>query len=320
MKICVTGSSGFIGKALCKQLLKYKHDILATSRYSNLPDIKPEKNLKFIQIEDINIEKKWPEILSGVECIIHCAARAHIMNDNKVDSLSLYQKVNVEGTRKLAEQASIAGVKRLIFLSSIKVNGELTKKSFCFRHADIPFPEDAYGISKWEAEQVLWEISRKSGLEIVIIRPPLVYGPGVKGNFLRLLNLVKRNVPIPLATVDNYRSFIGIDNLVDLLIRCTDHPGASGQTFLVSDGEDLSTPTLIKKISSAMGKKNFLFPVPISLIKFIGRMVGKSSEVDRLLSSLQIDSSLVYDKLGWKPPLNSDEGLLKMIKWYLNNK
>lgn len=320
MKICVTGSTGFIGKALCNQLLKDKHNILATSRYLNLSPIKTEENLKSVQVEDINIEKRWPEILSGVECVIHCAARAHIMNDNKADALTLYRKVNVEGTKKLAEQASIAGVKRLIYLSSIKVNGEQTKKSFCFKHTDIPSPEDAYGISKWEAEQILSEISAKTGLEIVIIRPPLVYGPGVKGNFLRLLNLVIRNVPMPLATVDNCRSFIGIDNLVDLLIRCTDHPRASGQTFLVSDGEDLSTPDLIKKLASAMGKNKFLFPVPISLIKFIGHMVGKSSEVERLLSSLQVDSSLVYDKLGWRPPLNSDEGLLKMVKWYLHKK
>jgi nucleoside-diphosphate-sugar epimerase len=226
----------------------------------------------------------------------------------------------VDGTRNLANQAVAIGIKRFIFLSSIKVNSEGTIASKSFKYNDISQPADAYGISKWEAEQALLEISKQTGLEVVIIRPPLVYGEGVKGNFLRLLDLVYKQMPLPFAKINNLRSFIALDSLTDLIICCIDHPQAGGKTFLVSDGEDLSTLDLIKKLSKFMNKSPRLFQVPQLIIQLIGRLVGKSLEVKRLLGSLRVDNSHTREILGWSPTLSLDESLEKTVRWYLKNR
>jgi nucleoside-diphosphate-sugar epimerase len=234
--------------------------------------------------------------------------------------LAAYRKVNVDGTKNLAEQAAAFGVKRFIFLSSVKVNGEQTIGSSSFQHNDISRPEDAYGISKWEAEQELWKISKRTGLEVVIIRSPLVYGEGLKGNFLRLLDLVYKGVPLPFLRVENSRSFVGLDNLIHLIALCINHPKAPGETFLISDGEDISTPELIRKLTRAMEKSSRLFPASVSLIKLISDLIGKSSEAKRLLGNLRVDSSRTRKVLGWSPPFSLDEGLKKTVQWYLKQR
>jgi nucleoside-diphosphate-sugar epimerase len=239
------------------------------------------------------------------------------MRDKVLDSLTEYRRVNVLGTLNLARQAAAVGVKRFVFLSSVKVNGESTHGSRRFTPDDEAAPEDAYGLSKWEAEQGLWEIASQTGMEIVVVRPPLVYGPGVKGNFARLLDLMRFGMPLPLAAVSNRRSFIGLDNLVDLLIRCVDHPGAPGQTLLVSDGQDLSTPELLSMIPNAMGRSAHLFFVPVPLLRLAGRALGYLNEVDRLVGSLQVDSSATIELLGWNPPVTVVEGVGRMVRGYL---
>ena len=220
----------------------------------------------------------------------------------------------------LAEEAAKVGVKRFIFLSSIGVNGISTKKSEKFTSKDTPAPIENYAISKLRAEEALLDVSKKTGLEVVIIRLPLVYGERVKGNFLRLINIINKGFLLPFGKIDNLKSFIGLDNLIDLIIYCIDHPNATGKILLASDGEDISTPDLIKKLSNAMGKPKRLFPFPIRIIKSIGKIFKKSYEVERLLSSLRIDNSDTQKLLGWKPPFTLDEGLLNTVKWYLNKR
>ncbi len=313
MTISVTGSAGFIGSALVAQLVGRQFNVHQVPRSS--------------------------AEIAGARCVIHCAARAHIMRDEVLDPLTEYRRVNVQDTLKIARQAAATGVKRFVFLSSVKVNGETTSSLLCraaaaaiqgegllrltdgaprnegvaFTSNDVPAPEDAYGLSKWEAEQGLWKIASQTGMEVVVVRPPLVHGPGVKGNFARLLDLVRSGVPLPLAAVNNRRSFIGLDNLVDPLIRCVDHHGAAGQTLLVSDGEDLSTPELLRMIADSMGRPARLFPVPVSLLRLAGRAVGRLNEVDRLVGSLQVDSSATQKLLGWAPPVSVEEGIKRMV-------
>ena len=242
------------------------------------------------------------------------------MRETVSDALEAYRVVNVEGTRNLAEQAAALGVKRLVYLSSIKVNGERTEVGSRFARVDEPLPEDPYGISKWEAEQALWDVSARTGLEVVVVRPPLVYGLGVKGNFRRLLRLVASGVPLPLGAVCNRRSLVGLDNLVDLLIRCVDHPAAAGQTFLISDNHDLSTLTLIRGLARTLGKSPRLLPVPLSILRLAGSITGKAAEVERLIGSLQVDITHTREVLGWTPPMSVDEGLRKTAEWYLSQR
>ena len=222
--------------------------------------------------------------------------------------------MNTAATRRLASLAVQAGAKRFLFLSSIGVNGVFTSVSQRFNHCDEPNPLEDYAISKWEAEQALWEISAKTGLEVVVVRPPLVYGPSAKGNLARLLKLVRLGLPLPLGAVQNKRSLIGLDNLVDLLTRCVDHPAAAGQTFLVSDGEDLSTPDLLRHMAAAMGRSARLIPVPVPLLRLAGSALGKQVEIDRLVGSLQIDSSYARQVLGWTPPVSVQEGIRRMVQ------
>ena len=280
----------------------------------NLNSILINKNIEYIPVGDIAFKKNWKDLLVDVDCIIHCAGRAHKMIENK--NLDTYSLANINGTKYLAEQAVEAGVKRLVFLSSVKVNGETTHQNTKQKlsHKDTPNPNDYYAISKLEAEKALWDISLRTGLEVVVVRLPLVYGYGVKGNLARLIKLVKSRIPLPLSLVKNQRSMIGIDNLVDLLIRCIDHPEASGKTFLASDGEDLSTPELVKLIASSMGKKANLFPFPISILKFLGSVFRRREEINRLVGSLRLDNSYTKEILNWTPPITVEEGIRRMVQ------
>ena len=320
-KICVIGAYGFVGRSLCSELEKSDRIIKGVVRFLD-PNISSNK-IKYMPVGSIGSNTEWRDILSGYDCVIHCAGKAHDMNKNS--QLDAYMASNVDSTKRLAQQAAEAGVKRLIFLSSIKVNGESTDNVLnsknksnlnnkIFMHTDLPNPNDPYAISKFEAEKVLREISAKTNLEVVVVRLPLVYGSGVKGNLVRLIKFVKLGIPMPFSSIKNKRSMIGIDNLVDILIRCVDHPDAVGKTFLVSDGEDVSTPDLINFIASSLGGKARLFPVPIYILKLFGSILGKQKEINRLIGSLQIDSSYTKEILNWTPYLSVEEGIRRMVK------
>ena len=314
MKIYLTGSTGFIGKHLVHQLLNLSHNVFAPIRNFKFSQKNFHKNLKLLNLENIEKTADYFKNLGQIDCLIHCAARTHVMNDKKKNSLDVYREVNVEKTKKLAEAAALHGIKRFIFLSSVKVNGEKTDGSNSFKYNDAPKPEDFYAISKSEAEKVLWEVSLKTGLEVTVVRLPLVYGHGVKGNLDRLIKLVQLGIPLPLSLIQNQRSMIGIDNLIDLLIKCIEHPNAAGKIFLVSDGKDLSTPYLINYISTSMGFSSRLFPFPIFLLKFLFTIIGKKKEVDRLTDSLKLDSGHARRVLNWTPPVNVDEGIRRMVQ------
>jgi len=313
-RVAVTGASGFIGKALVRELVSRAFNVCALGRAVRPASVTPNSKVINIAIGDINAYTDWTTALIGVDCVVHCAARTHIMHKAAGDTLAAYRVINVDGSRRLAEQAVAAGVRRLVYLSSIKVNGEQTALGAPFSHSDTPAPQDAYGTSKLGAEQALWDISVKTGLEVLVVRPPLIYGPGVKGNLARLLELVRLGLPLPLSALRNKRSLIGLDNLVDLLVRCVDHPEAAGHTFLVSDGEDLSTPALFRQMAAAMGRSAWLFPAPVSLLRLAGSALGKRAEIDRLLGSLQIDSSHTRQVLGWAPPVSVEEGIRRMAQ------
>jgi len=375
MNILITGANGFIGKALCKRMLADGYQVRGAVRgqektevgclrsdvgKEQKSEVRDQKNGKRrtevgerVMVGDIGQETDWSEALDGIDTVVHLAARVHVMRESAADPLAAFRLVNVAGTERLAWQAAEAGVKRLVYLSSVKVNGERTgdrgqrsevrgqekaevgsQKSEVrgrrsevrgrecelkevFSEKDVPCPQDPYAVSKWEAEQILAEISSATGMEIVIIRPPLVYGPNVRANFLRLLRWVNKGVPLPLGMVNNRRSLVSLDNLLDFLITCIEHPAAAGETFLVSDGEDLSTPALIRRIALSMNIPARLIPVPVCLLRLGGSLLGKKSEVDRLCGSLQVDIGKAKGVLGWKPPLSVDEGLGETVEVYL---
>ena len=309
-KILVTGASGFIGQKIYRQLIKLERNVCGTVRNSNL------SNLENIKVANIGGEVDWKNILSDVSCIIHCAGKAHEMN--KKNNINSYHLVNTEGTKILAEQAIKYGVKRFIFLSSLKVNGEngkkINNKNILFNNNEKINHQDFYAKSKLEAEKVLQEISLKSNLEVVVLRLPLVYGYAVKGNLSRLVKLINSGIPLPFGLIENKRSLIGVDNLIDILINCIDNPRATGKTFLVSDGEDLSTQDLIRHLATAMGKSVNIFPFPLSILKFAGFCIGFQGEIDRLLGSLQVDIEYTKKVLDWKPPFSVAEGFKKMVQ------
>ena len=265
-------------------------------------------------VGDLADETNWEKALCQQEVVIHAAARAHIMKDGLSDPLGEYRRVNVDGTLNLAKQAVVFGVKRFIFISSIKVNGEATRTGNFFAASDAPAPEDAYGLSKLEAERGLIQLATETDMEVVIIRPPLIYGPGVKGNFASMVKLVEKGVPLPLGAIHNKRSLVGIDNLVDLIIRCIDHPAAANQVFLAGDGEDLSTTELLRGVGRAMGKPARLIPVPAGLLQLGATVLGKKAMAQRLLGSLQVDISKTCELLDWKPPYTVEEGLRRCFE------
>lgn len=313
--ILLTGASGFVGSALLDKIHLSGENIRPVVR--NISQFPNKKNLRWKEIGTIDSRTNWLDSLNNIEVIIHAAARVHVMNDSSLDPLSEFRRVNVEGTRNLALQAVEAGVKRIVYLSSIKVNGELTQPSSCFTSGDSVNPQDPYGISKWEAEQVLHKISGETGLEVVIIRPPLVYGPNAKGNFASMVKWLRLGIPLPFGSIDNRRSLVGLDNLCDVILRCVDHPAAAGQTFMVSDDEDLSTTELLKRTALAMGIKSRLINVPQPLLHFSAGIFGGDDFAQRLFGSLQVDISKTKDMLNWQPPLSVDEGLKRAVSRYI---
>lgn len=311
-KVLLTGSTGFVGFSVMTRLRSFPHfEVLPAARSTS--HVTP-LDIPMVIVGDMDADTDYSAAVVDVDVVVHTAARAHIMRDEVADPLAEYRKVNVDGTLNLARQAASTGVKRLIYISSIKVNGERTQDGSCYRHSDTPAPEDAYGVSKCEAEQGLLEIARATGLEVVIIRPPLVYGPGVKGNFKSLVSIAHKNLPLPLGAVHNKRSLVALDNLVDLIITCIDHPAAAGQTFLVSDDQDVSTTELLKLMTLAAGKKPRLLPVPAGLLRFGATMLGKKAMADRLLGNLQVDITHTKETLGWKPPITLEEGIKRCFE------
>jgi len=308
-KISITGANGFIGNFICKYLASRGKIVHGISR-SKIKSSKNE-NIKYSIVGEINSNTNWKKLLIDCECVIHCAGKVHDSNKNE---LADYQSVNIDGTYQLALQASKLGVRRLIFLSSIKVNGENTSLGSPFSFNHDAKPKDSYGLSKYMAEKKLWEISAKSNLEVVIIRLPLVYGYGAKGNLFRLMKLINYGFPLPFKLIKNKRSLIGIDNLADVLFHCINHAEASGKTFLISDGVDLSTCQLIKYMATYMRIPVRFFPLPISILKIIGFIFGKSNEINKLIDSLQVDSHHARKILNWIPPVSVEEGIKRMVK------
>ena len=313
MTTLVTGANGFVGSALCARLLRDGAAPRGAVRsLSSLPD-----GVEAIAIRSISPETDWTAALKKVEQVVHLAARVHVMNDKSAAPLHEFRRVNVNGTANLARKAAAAGVRRFVFLSSIKVNGEFTEVGRPFTADDASAPEDPYGISKHEAEQLLRQIATETGMEVVIIRPPLVYGPGVKANFQSMMCWLARGVPMPLAAVtQNRRSLVALDNLVDLIMTCLSHPAAANQTFLVSDGEDLSTADLLRRIGAALGHSARLFYVPPSLLKLGAQVVKMPGIYQRLCGSLQLDITKTRRLLDWRPPLSVDEGLRRAAEGF----
>jgi len=313
MNVLITGATGFVGRFLCERLLADGLQVRGTllgseSSLSLVEGVEP------VIIQLLGPDTIWVDAVAGIDTVIHLAARVHIMDDPAADPRTEFHRVNVEGTLKLARDAVSAGVRRLVFISSIKVNGEETVTSYT---SDSPtHPSDPYGISKWEAEQGLQRIESETGLEVVIVRPTLVYGPGVKANFLNMMKIISRGIPLPLASITNKRSLIYVGNLADALATCATHSEAAGKTYLVSDGEDVSTPGLIRKTALALGVSARLFPFPAALLRFAGKMTGKSCAVDRLIGSLAVDSSIIQRDLGWVPPFTMEEGLGLTAEWF----
>lgn len=317
MTTLVTGGNGFVGHALLSALVSNNVKARASiRRQSNFGRNDFTQRVQTCVIDDIGPATDWTDALDGVQTIVHLAARVHVMKENAVDPLAAFRHVNTLGTARLASMAAQAGVRRLVYVSTIKVNGEETVDR-AFHEDDTPRPADPYAISKWEAEQALHRISAETGMEMVIVRPPLVYGPGVGGNFLTMLKWIDRGIPLPLASVSNQRSLAGLDNLVSLLMACLSHPRAAGEVFLVSDGEDLSTPELLRRSARALGKSPHLFPFPVGMLRMAARLLAKGEACERLCGSLAVDSSKARRLLGWSRVSSVDDELRRIAEWYL---
>ena len=309
MNVLLTGATGFVGRAIVANLSAgERFRICAAVRQDS---VKFPQALRLVRVGEIDDSTQWDAALAGNDVVIHSAARAHIMKDSVADPLAEYRRVNVSGSLNLARQAIDAGVKRFIFISSIKVNGEGTLPGNPYTADDPPQPQDPYGVSKSEAEQELRNLTRNSGMELVIIRPTLVYGPGVKANFFSMMSWLRRGIPLPFSLTRNKRSFVAVDNLVDLIVTCIEAPAAANQTFLVSDGHDLSTNELLKAMGTALGRPARLFPFPVWLFSLCARMIGKPGIAHRLFGSLQVDISKTRAVLGWSPPVSVDAALKK---------
>ena len=304
--VLVTGATGFIGQALCRSLSASGRSVRAATRNAGASTT--------IAVGDIGAATEWSPALIGIECVVHLAGWAHVAAQD--DALAAARRVNVAGTRGLAAAAAANGVRRLLFLSSVKVNGEATDAA-PFVESDSPRPEDAYGVTKWEAEQALWQVAAHSRMEVVVLRAPLVYGAGVKGNFLRLMNLIARGVPLPLASVRNRRSLLYLGNLIDAIDSCLEAPRAAGRTYFVSDGEDVSTPVLARALGHALGTPARLVPCPTALLRLAGSLLHRA-DIAKLIGSLQIDTARIRDDLGWRPPCSFAAGLQETARWYLN--
>jgi nucleoside-diphosphate-sugar epimerase len=312
VRILLTGTTGFVGTALLGRLL-------GDGRWAVRAALRRETDplpaaAERVQVTDLAPDTPWATALDGVDTVVHLAARVHVMHDQAGDPLADFRRVNVAGTQQLARQAAAAGVRRFVYLSSIKVNGEETLPGRPFEPDDPAHPMDPYGISKHEAELGLRELESDTGMQVVVVRPPLVYGPGVKANFRALMQAVARGVPLPLGAIDNRRSLVALDNLVDFIVACVEHPAAAGQTFLVSDGVDLSTPNLVRHIAHAMHRPARLVPVPMGLLGALAALTGKRAAMHRLCSSLEVDISKSRRLLGWAPPLSLDEAFDRAVQ------
>lgn len=313
--IAVTGASGFVGQRVVEELARRGHVAIGIVRGPSAPSA-PQARL----VGDMGAQTDWARALDGVEVVVHCAARAHVMHERATDPLPLYRAVNVEATRRLAEQAVRHGVRRIVYLSSVKAAGERSTPGRPLKVSDEPVPEDAYGVSKREAEVALLEVGAATGLEIVIVRPSLVYGPGVKGNFLRLMGAIARGWPLPLGALDNRRSIVSLANLTDLVGVCVAAPAAAGRTFFVSDGEDLSTAALARRIGVALDRPAQLFPVPAAVLSRLAMIAGKSVEIERLVGTLQVDLTDARDSLAWSPPQTIDQCLRETAVWFRSSR
>lgn len=311
--ILVSGASGFVGRALCALLAARGRSLRAATRSAAAAG-----GHASVPVGDIGPDTDWRAALHGCDAIVHLAAHVHVMRADAVANAA-FHRVNVDGTANFATQAARAGVRRFVFLSSVKVNGESSMER-PLREDDPVVPVDAYGASKAEAEARLRTIAADTGMEVVIVRPPLVYGPGVKANFLSLLRVVDVGIPLPLASVDNRRSLVFVGNLVDALERCLDHPAAAGRTFFASDGLDVATPGLVRAMASALGRKPRLFPFPPALLHAAGALSGKSAEVERLTQSLQVDDGAIKTSLGWRAPYSLQQGLAETVAWFRSRK
>lgn len=316
MVIAITGATGFLGYSLLRNL---------SSRYEVVALVRNEPVVRLADVEyricgDLSPRQKWNDHLIGVDVVIHTAARAHVLKETAMDPLTVYRTLNVESTLNLASQARSQGVERFVFLSSIGVHGASTNINEALRADDLLKPHNAYSTSKMEAELGLYEISNDTGMEVVCIRPPLVYGPGVKGNFHSMLKWLSCGIPLPLGAIHNMRSLLCIDNLVDLIVTTIDHPAAANQTFLVSDDEDLSTTDLLCRLGKALQKPVRLLPIPSSLLEVAAQLIGKKAVAKKLLGNLQVDISKTKEVLDWSPPVSVDEGLQKTANWFLSQR
>ncbi|WP_134677799.1 UDP-glucose 4-epimerase family protein [Ectopseudomonas khazarica] len=315
MRVLLTGASGFVGRAVQARLLADGlHRLRCAQRKA---PVAPLAGVEYCLAPSLEAEADWSQALADVDAVIHCAARVHVMHEQVADPLAEFRRANVEGTLRLAQQAVAAGVRRFVFVSSIKVNGEQTLPGQAYRADDVSDATDPYGISKREAEDELLALAAETGLEVVIVRPPLIYGPGVKANFLSMMRWLQRGVPLPFGAIGNRRSLVALDNLVDLLVVCLTHPAASGQRFLVCDGEDLSTTELLRRLSAALGRSARLLPVPQALIEWAAILLGRRQLNQRLCGSLQINMDKTRERLGWAPPLSVDQALAKTAAHYL---
>lgn len=311
--VFITGASGFVGQALCQNLIERGMKVRGLVR-KNSRNLLLVCGVETVETVSLVTETDWKGKLRGIDHLVHLAGRAHFLNDHQNEAFEAYRKINVEGMENLARGAAQAGVKRFIFLSSVKVYGE--GRETPYREEDPPVPEDFYGKSKIEAEDALVRISKETGLEVVILRPPLVYGPGVRANFLILMKVVEKGIPLPLKSIKNLRSLIFLGNLTDAIALCLNHPSAPGEIFLMSDGHDVSTPDLIRLIAHSMGKPARLLPSPPGLLKFSARLVGKSDSAEKLICSLTADISKIQKQLGWKPPFTLEQGIDQTVTWY----
>ena len=316
MKILVTGANGFIGTQLSETLANSGHQVRDTAR-----SIAANRSTTREMITcDLESADTLDHLTTGCDAIVHLAGRAHVMSDDPATSESLYLSANVDVTKRLAQSAARTGVKRMILMSSVKVNGESTTIDSPFTSQDTPNPQDPYGRSKTQAEQTLWDVASTSGLEGVVIRPPLVYGPGVRANFASLIGIVDRGIPLPLGSIQNKRSFVSVDNLIDCIETTLQTPNAGGQTFLVSDGQDLSTPELIRAIASSLHKSPMLIPIPTALLKLAATTAGKRNAYDRLCGSLTVDIALTKQKLSWTPPFTVQDSLQRTVDAFIQSK
>lgn len=309
--ILITGGAGFVGASLCSRLSSGGcWNVSAAMRGSVTGDVSASR-CNQVAVGEIGPDTDWSAIVTEVDFIVHLAARVHVMRDSVLDPLAEFRRVNVAGTLNLAKQAASAGVRRFVFISSVKVNGEETLPGSPFKETDSPAPQDAYAISKLEAEQGLLALVAESGMEVVIIRPPLVYGPGVKANFLSMMRWLARGVPLPFGAMKNQRSLVALDNLIDFIVTCLEHPAAANQIFLVSDGEDMSTTELLRRTAAALGKSARLLPVSQAILALSFKMVHQDALSQRLCGSLQLDITKARNLLGWNPPVSVDAALMK---------